>query len=195
MHIVLGMALAAAAGWNAFIPLLALAFAHRLSDRIPIGSPYTFLSSNGGLFALLLLLPLELFLDKAPGFDAQNDRLGLIYRPIAGALLMLATTKDTGLPGVLAALIGAALALGMHFLKVRYRRPLINVLAGIPTPVASAGEDFAVIFACFAALVWPIVGLVMMALFAALAWWIGSVVQRKIARNAPQSTPAAAPQP
>ena len=138
MNIVLGMALAAAAGWNAFLPLLALAFAHRLSGRIPIASPWTFIASNGGLIVLLALLPVELFGDKAPGWDAQNDRLGMIYRPIAGALIMLATTKQTGLPGVLAALIGAALALGMHLLKVRYRRPLVGVMAGIPIPVASA---------------------------------------------------------
>ena len=194
MHIVLGMALAAAAGWNAFLPLLALAFAHRLSGRIPIGSPFTFLSSNGGLFALLMLLPLELFGDKAPGWDARNDRLGTVYRPVAGALIMLATTKNTALPGVLAAVIGAALALGMHALKVRYRRPLVSLLAGLPTPVASAGEDFAVALICFAALLWPVVGLLLVALFALLAWWVGTVVERKVQRGEPDMAAAAAPQ-
>ena len=107
MHIVLGMALAAAAGWNAVLPLLALAFAHRLSGRVPIGSPYTFLSSNGGILALLILLPIELFGDKAPSTETINDRLGMVYRPVAGALIMLATAVDTGLPAVLAAIIGA----------------------------------------------------------------------------------------
>jgi hypothetical protein len=195
MDIVMGMALAAAAGWNAFLPLLALAFAHRLSGRIPIASPYTFIASNGGMVVLLALLPVELFGDKAPGWDAQNDRLGMIYRPVAGALIMLATTKQTGLPGVLAALIGAALALGMHLLKVRYRRPLVGVMAGIPTPVASAGEDFAVALVCFAALLWPVVGLVLVALFALLSWWVGNVVRRKVQRDNPEVAAAIAPQP
>lgn len=195
MDIVLGMALAAAAGWNAFLPLLALGFAHRLSDRIPIASPYTFLASNGGLLALLALLPIELFGDKAPGWDARNDRLGAVYRPVAGALIMLATTKQTGLPGVLAALIGAALALGMHLLKVRYRRPLANILAGIPTPVASAVEDFAVALICFAALLWPVVGLALVALCAPLAWWGGNVAQRRAHGGEPAIARAATPQP
>lgn len=195
MDIVMGMALAGAAGWNAFIPLLALAFAHRLSDRIPIGSSYTFLSSNGGLLILLLLMPLELFGDKSPGWDARNDRLGLIYRPIAGALIMLATTQGTGLLGILAALIGAALALGMHALKIRYRHPLSSLLGGLPTPVASAGEDFVVIVVCFAALVWPIVGLILLVLAALLAGWLGGVVQRKARRDTAETTTLAAPPP
>ena len=62
-----------AAGWNAFLPLVALAFAHRLNKRIPIASPYTFLSSSLGLIVLLAaLLPIELFIDKAPGPDART---------------------------------------------------------------------------------------------------------------------------
>lgn len=192
MHIVLGMALAAAAGWNAFLPLLALAFAHRLSGRIPIGSPYTFLSSNGGILVLLLLLPIELFGDKAPSIEAVNDRVGTIYRPVAGALIMLATTTGTGLPGILAALIGAALALGMHLLKVRYRHPLSGIMGGIPTPVASAGEDFFVAIGAIVTLLQPISGLVIMAVAALLAWWVGGVVQRKVRRDA--ATIAAASQ-
>ncbi len=184
MHIVLGMALAAAAGWNAFLALLALVFAHRLSGRIPVGSPYTFLASNGGILALLVLLPIELFGDKAPSAEAINDRLGLIYRPVAGALIMLATTTGTGLPGVVAAIIGAALALGMHLLKVRYRHPLSGVMGGIPTPVASAGEDFFVAIGAVIALIQPIAGLVIMALAALLAWWLGNVVERKVQRDA-----------
>ncbi|MHB8647564.1 MAG: DUF4126 domain-containing protein [Thermomicrobiales bacterium] len=184
MHIVLGMALAAAAGWNAFLPLLALAFAHRLSGRIPVGSPYTFLSSNGGILVLLLLLPIELFGDKAPSIERMNDRAGLIYRPVAGALIMLATTTGTGLPAVLAAVIGGALALGMHLLKVRYRRPLSGILGGIPTPVASAVEDFFVAMGAIIALLLPIAGCVIMLLAAVLAWWVGGVVERKVRRDA-----------
>ena len=183
MHIVLGMALAATAGWNAFLALLVLAFAHRLTGRIPIGSPYTFLSSNGGLLALLLLLPIELFGDKAPSSETINNRLGLVYRPVAGALIMLATTTGTGLPAILAAVIGAALALGMHLLKVRYRRPLIGILSGLPSPAASAGEDFCVAVGAVVALLLPIAGLIIMALAALLAWWVGNFVQRKVQRD------------
>lgn len=198
MHVVMGMALASAAGWNAFLPLVALAIAHRANSRVPIASPYTFLSSPIGLIILLVvLLPIELFIDKAPGPDARNDRFGLFYRPAAGALIMLATTKDTALPGILAAIIGAALALGMHLLKVRYRRPLATIYGGVMTPVASAMEDGAVLLISLIGLIAPIGGLILAALSALGMAWIGTVVRRKAAAESTPAEPVsmATPQP
>ena len=181
-EIIMGMALAGTAGLNAFVPLLALAFAHRLSDRVHIGAHYTWLSSSVGLVVTLLLLPIELFVDKAPGWDTVNDRAARFYRPIAGALIMLATTADSNLHPILAAIIGAAIALGMHTLKTRYRHPLTQVFAGIPTPIASAVEDFCAALVCFLALLWPIVGFVALIVVAAVTWRLGSVVRRRVAR-------------
>jgi hypothetical protein len=192
------MALAIAAGWNAFLPLVALAIAHRANARVPIGSPYTFLSSPLGLIALLVvLLPLELFIDKAPGPDARNDRFGLFYRPAAGALIMLATTKDTALPGIVAAVIGATLALGAHLLKVRYRRPLATLHGGVLTPVASVMEDGAVLLISLVGLLAPIGGLILAALTALVMGWIGTVVRRKATSETVPAEPVtmATPQP
>jgi hypothetical protein len=195
----MGMALASAAGWNAFLPLVALAIAHRVNPhRVPIAAPYTFLSSVLGLIVLLVvLLPIELFIDKAPGPDARNDRFGLFYRPAAGALIMLATTKDTALPGILAAVIGAALALGTHLLKVRYRRPLAALFGGVLTPVASAMEDGAVLLIALVGLIAPIGGLILAALTALGMGGIGTVVRRKAASETSpvEPIPAATPQP
>jgi hypothetical protein len=198
VHVAMGMALAAAAGWNAFLPLVALAIAHRASHRIPIASPYTFLSSTIGLIVLLAaLLPIELFIDKAPGLDARNDRVAILYRPLAGALIMLATTRDTALPGIAAAIIGAALALGMHVLKVRYRRPLALLMSGLITPVASAMEDGTVLLITLAGLLLPILGVILAALSALGIWLIGRAVRRRAASVAAESlsVTATAPQP
>lgn len=195
MHIVMGIALAGAAGWNAFLPLLMLAFAHRLSGRIPIDAPYTFISSVGGLIVLLALLPIELFLDKGPGWDAMNDRYAAFYRPLAGALIMLATTKGTGLPAVLAAIIGAAAAYGMHALKTRYRRPLSRILGGIGVPAASLGEDFVVALCAFLALLLPVVGVILLALAALCMWWVGGVTQRRAQQPRAEAAPATTAQP
>jgi hypothetical protein len=197
VHVMMGMALASAAGWNAFLPLVALAIAHRVNDRIPIAPPYTFLSGPIGLIALLVaLLPIELFVDKAPGPDARNDRFGALYRPAAGALIMLATTKDTALPGILAALIGAALALGTHLLKVRYRRPLATLMAGLVTPVASALEDGAVLLISLVGMLAPIGGLILAALAVFCMWWLGVWARRKAAlATAPEPIAAATTQP
>ncbi len=169
MNIMMGIALAGAAGWNAFLPLLELGFAHKLGPhRIPLAAPFTFLSTIGGFLILLILLPIELFLDKAPRWDALNDRFGAVYRPLAGALIMVATTRGTSLPGIVAAIIGAAVAFGMHLLKIRYRRPLTPVLAGMATPVASFVEDLLAALIGFLALIAPIAGLSLLILAALL---------------------------
>ena len=118
--------------------------------RIPLASPYTFLSTVGGFVVLLVLLPLELFLDKAPRWDALNDRFGAFYRPVDRRAYHGRDDEGTSLPGILAALIGAAVAFGMHFLKIRYRRPLTPVLAGMATPIASFTEDLLVVLVGFA---------------------------------------------
>jgi hypothetical protein len=198
VHVVMGMALASAAGWNAFLPLVALAIAHRVNHRVPIAAPYTFLSSVLGLIVLLAaLLPIELFIDKAPGPDAKNDRFGVVYRPAAGALLMLATRKDTALPGIHAAIIGAALALGTHLLKVRYRRPLAALFGGVMTPVAAAMEDGAVLLIALVGLLAPIGGLNLASLTALGKGWVGALVRRKVTTETPPAEPVAAitPQP
>ncbi len=194
MAIVMGLALASVAGWNAFLPLVAIAIVGRGGDRLGLRAPYTALSHPLALVVLLVvLLPIELFLDKIPGWDARNDRIGALYRPLAGALIMAAVTQRTALPGVVAALIGAAVAFGMHTLKVRYRRPLASLLAGIVAPVASGAEDFAALFVIVAALFLPVLGFILAVAFALLAAWLGIVLQRRAARAVHESVSIAQP--
>lgn len=181
----MGLALAAMAGWNAFLPLVAVAIVGRISDRLGLRVPYAALAQPLALIVLLIaLLPIELLLDKIPGWDARNDRVGAFYRPLAGALVMAAVTQRTALPGVVAALLGAAAAFAMHGLKVRYRRPLAAILAGVVTPVASAAEDGAALLVAVAALLLPALGLGLAIAGALLAAWLGIVLHRRVARTA-----------
>lgn len=190
----MGLVLASVAGWNAFLPLVAIAIVGRVGDRLGLRAPYTALSHPLALILLLVaLLPIELFLDKIPGWDARNDRFGALYRPLAGALVMAALTQRTVLPGVGAALIGAAVAFGMHTLKVRYRRPLASLLAGIVAPVASGAEDAAVLLVTVAALFLPIVGLILAIACALVVAWLGISLQRRASRAVHAATPATQP--
>lgn len=173
MHILMGLALAGAAGWNAFLPLIVLVFANRLSPRGDIPAPYRALSNPFVIGALLLVLSVEIFADKIPGIDAKNDRAGAVYRPLAGAVLMAVATADMVLPGVVAAVIGAAVAFGTHLLKVRYRRRVGRVLAGLGHPVASMAEDATSAFVSVLAVLLPAVGFALAVAFTALTAWIG----------------------
>lgn len=185
----MGLALASVAGWNAFLPLVAIALVDLVSNRLDLHAPYATLSHPIIVGLLLaLLLPVELFLDKIPGWDARNDRFGAFYRPLAGALVMAAVTQRTALPGIIAALIGAAAAFGMHTLKVRYRRPLSVILAGIVAPVASSIEDAAVLLVAIAALLLPVLGLILAVACALLVVWTGTVVRHRTAHTARETT-------
>lgn len=188
MAVVMGAALAGAAGWNAILPLLLLGFAARLGHRVVLAPPYIALSGTLALLLLLLLLPVELLLDKIPDMDARNDRFGVVYRPVAGALAMLAVTGQAGIAAVFLALLGAALALAMHLLKVRYRRPLTGVMGGLPVPIASVAEDFLVVLISFVALLLPALGVGVLAIVAALAGWLGAVFRRRPTRDVAQAS-------
>ncbi len=184
MQWLLGIALAGAAGWNALLPLLMLAFASRIGHRVTFAGPFAFLGSVAGLLVLLVLLPVEIILDKIPRLDARNDRLAAVYRPVAGAVVLLgAVQPETLLAGVLAAALGAATAFGMHLLKTRYRRPLVHVIAGMIVPLASLVEDFASALIAFVALLAAPAGVALLAAFAVGAWFVA----RPLLRNVPKT--------
>jgi len=188
VEIVTGLVLAATAGLNAFLPLVVLVMAERLGRRVGLVAPFDLLASGGGILALLLLLPVEIFADKIPRVDVFNDRLGLVYRPLAGAVAMAAVTRGTPLSVAAAALIGGAVALAVHLLKVFYRRPLAGYQAGAVQPLASFWEDgFAAAAAVFAFVV-PVGGVATLALAASLMGWVGIALRRHTPRPA-------APQP
>ena len=64
-----GLGLAAPAGLNAYIPLLVLALAARFSTAVTLASPFDVLSSTWAIVILLVLLTVELVVDKVPGLD------------------------------------------------------------------------------------------------------------------------------
>lgn len=184
MDVLVGLALAGAAGWNALLPLIVLAMAERLGRRVGLVAPYDLLASTGGIIGLLLLLPVEVFGDKIPGLDARNDRFGLVYRPLAGAVAMAAVTRDTPLPALIAALMGGAVALGMHLLKVWYRHPLAQFKGGVGQSLASFWEDILCATVAVLTFVLPVAGVAMLLLAASLAGWTGAAMRRLLSRTA-----------
>ena len=90
--ILTGIGLAAPAGLNAYIPLLALALADRATTLVTLHAPYDALSSNTGIAILILLLTIEVTVDKIPGVDHVNDIIQSFVRPAAGAIVALAST-------------------------------------------------------------------------------------------------------
>jgi hypothetical protein len=165
--ILTGIGLAAPAGLNAYIPLLALALADRATSRVTLNAPYDILSSNLGIAILIILLTVEVAVDKVPGIDHINDIIQSFVRPAAGAIAAVAATGGvvTINPAIMV-LVGVILAGSVNAVKVT-TRPVVTVgTAGIFNPIVSLAEDAVAILASIVAIFFPLLVILFLALFA-----------------------------
>jgi len=174
-----GLGLAAPAGLNAYLPLLVLALAGRLSTSLTLQRPYDLLSSNWSLGILVLLLTVEIVVDKIPGLDHANDLLQSVVRPAAGAILAMAaaTAAGPGLAGtgglnpVLAMLLGLVTAGAVHAAKAATRPAITLGTGGIGNPLVSIAEDTVAALTALVALVAPLLVLLFLLGFLLFVVW------------------------
>jgi hypothetical protein len=165
--ILTGIGLAAPAGLNAYIPLLILALADRATDRLTLHAPYDVLSSNAGIAVLVVLLTIEIAVDKIPGVDHLNDIVQSFVRPAAGAIVALAST--TGVVAVNPAvmlLLGLVLSGSVNMVKVTSRPAVTIGTGGILNPIVSVAEDIVATAASLVAIFLPGLVLLILAIFA-----------------------------
>jgi hypothetical protein len=165
--ILTGIGLAAPAGLNAYIPLLALALADRATSRVTLNAPYDILSSNLGIAILIVLLTVEVAVDKIPGVDHVNDIIQSFVRPAAGAIAAVAATGGVvAINPAIMVLVGVILAGSVNAVKVT-TRPVVTVgTAGIFNPIVSLAEDAVAVLASVVAIFFPLLVILFLALFA-----------------------------
>ena len=166
-EVLTGAGLAAAAGLNAYIPLLVLGLLSRFTDLVSLPAGWSWLENGWVQIILGVLLIIEIVADKIPAVDSVNDWIQTIVRPAAGGIVFgsgtvaqTATVTDPAsfftsfawVPIVL----GILLALTVHVGKTVVR-PAANVAtAGIAAPVLSTIEDFFSAVMSFVALLLPV---------------------------------------
>jgi hypothetical protein len=136
-----GVALAAACGLRAFLPLLALAIGAR-AGLLHLAPQASFLGSQPVLIMLAIAATIEVLADKVPVIDHMLDVAGTFVRPAAAAFAGWATFA--GLPAPLsaaAAIILGAGALGVHALKAKTRLGSTALTLGHANPLLSVTED------------------------------------------------------
>jgi hypothetical protein len=182
-----GLGLSAAAGLNAYIPLLLVGVLARFTDFITLPEPYRWIQSGSALGVLSVLHLAELVLDKVPVVDHVNDAFLTLVRPTVGGVFFAATTaaaqadasswmQDHPWVGVL---LGVAVAGIVHATKAT-ARPLVNATTvGTATPVVSAAEDAASLAMSLIAVFLPI--LVVVALL--LVGWAAYAMLRRVRRR------------
>jgi hypothetical protein len=182
-----GLGLSAAAGLNAYIPLLLVGVLARFTDVITLPGPYRWIQSGWALGEVSVLLLAELVLDKIPVVDHVNDAVQTLVRPTVGGVIFAATTaaaqadasswmQDHPWVGVL---LGVLVAGVVHATKAT-ARPLVNATTvGTATPVVSAAEDAASLAMSLVAVFLPVLVVVVLLLLA----WAGYALVRRVRRR------------
>ncbi|WP_166864408.1 MULTISPECIES: DUF4126 domain-containing protein [unclassified Salinibacterium] len=202
LELLTGAGLAAAAGLNAYIPILVMGLAGRF-DWIQLPAGWTWLENEWVLGIFGVLLVVEVIADKVPAVDSVNDWIQTVVRPASGGLVfaggvgtetVAVTDPDTffGSGAWIPIVVGIVLALVVHLAKSSIR-PLANIsTAGVAAPVLSTAEDGASLLMVILALVAPAlvaIGLVLM-LIAFIAV-LRRMRRHRRERAAAESTPPA----
>jgi hypothetical protein len=162
-----GTGLAAAAGLNAYIPLLVVGLSSRFLDWVQLPAAWAWLENEWVLVILGVLFVIEIVADKIPAVDTVNDWIQTIVRPAAGGILFGSGTSSETVavtdPASFFAsnqwvpiLIGIVLSLVVHTGKSLARPAANAVTAGVAAPVLSVAEDVSSVALSLFAILFPI---------------------------------------
>ena len=160
MDVLSGLTLAAPAGLNAYIPLLAVALAERFG-WVHLREPFDGIGSWWVIGVIAVLLVVEVVADKVPAVDHVNDVVQTVVRPAAGGLLAVSASTQGTVEPVVLLVAGVLIAGGVHAVKAT-ARPAVNVsTAGVGAPVVSTGEDILAVIGTVLALLVPVLAAVL----------------------------------
>ena len=173
LELITGISLAAAAGLNAYIPLLGLGLLSRFTDIVELPAGWVWLENDWSLWIIGALLALEMLVDKVPALDSVNDVVQTVVRPASGGMVFAAGSASSTVavedPAALLTsaqfwpfVLGLLIALVPHILKA-VARPILNVVtAGAGAAVASVFEDIGAVLLTVLAVIVPVVALLLL---------------------------------
>lgn len=163
-----GLGLSAAAGLNAYIPMLVVGLLARYSDLVRLPAESGWLTDGRVLAGLGVLLAVEIVLDKVPVVDSVNDAVQTLVRPASGGAVFAATDAAGRLDSSafmqehpwIGWGLGIVVALAVHAAKASVR-PVANAgTMGAGAPLLSTIEDAASLVMSVLAILAPIIGLI-----------------------------------
>lgn len=177
LSIALGATLAAAAGFRAFLPLLALGLVdhyHLLEPYYSLGPSFQWLSSEAAIICLLAATTFEIIADKIPAVDSALDSLMTFVRPATGGVSVFAIlSSNEPIFGYVAGIVLAGGAtLPIHLGKSMLRLGSHATTGGAGSPVLSVAEDVSSGLAVALALLVPFCAIALGFAALALVVWI-----------------------
>jgi hypothetical protein len=169
-----GFGISAAAGLNAWLPLLIVGLAARFTTLIKLSAPFDVLTNTWVLVTLGVLLLIEIFADKIPAVDTVNDIIHTFIRPVAGGILFAAYSGAVSeMDPIFGFILGLLSAGGVHAAKAAARPVVTATTGGVGNPVVSMAEDIVSGGSTVLALIAPIAaGLIMGLILAFIVYWL-----------------------
>ncbi len=198
----MGTGLAIAAGFRAFLPMVALGIAGHFIPGFDLPEAWRWLEHEWVIVIMLVLLIIDIVADKVPWVDSINDVIQTIVRPAAGGIVFGASSGATTAlvedPATFFAsnqwvpvVIGVVIALATHVAKLLGRAALNTVTGGAAAPAASVAEDGAAVSLSLSAILFPLAVIVVLAGIALAVW----LALRGIRRRRRSADAPAAPAP
>jgi hypothetical protein len=174
--------LSASAGLNAYLPLLIVALTARYTTLMQLNEPWNVLTNGWVIGVLVVLLLIEMTVDKIPAVDTLNDIIQTVGRPAAGAVLFAAGSGVVGdLHPVLALIAGLVLAGGVHVAKTTVRPAVTATTGGMGNWAVSLAEDLLAFISAILAILLPVFVVLMVIFFFLVAFWWWSRRQARVA--------------
>ncbi len=182
-----GLGLSTAAGFNAYLPLLITGILGRTTDLITLDAPFDRLEDPVVLGLIAAVGLIDFIGDKIPAVDHVLHAIGFVVAPVAGAVLALGVTSDTGIVPAVALIMGAVAAEGAQGARATVR-PLSTVTTGgAGNPLISLGEDGLSATLSFAAILVPLLALVLVAGVVVLVVWALRRARRRWRSTGPEA--------
>ncbi len=160
-QLMMGVSLAACAGFRAYLPLFIMGIMARTS-HLQLNPSMQFLTSDGMLIVFGAASILEFCGDKIIAVDHFLDAIGSVARPVAGTLLVssMITKTDPQTSLLLGMIAGGGTALTMHGGKavVRAKATMLAPLhGGTGNAALSITEDFMAAFGILLSFLYPVI--------------------------------------
>ncbi|MFC3960936.1 DUF4126 domain-containing protein [Nocardia jiangsuensis] len=169
----LGLGLAAACGFRAFLPLLMLSVAARFDlFGLDLNESFAWIGSTGALLALAVAAGTELLADLIPYVDNLLSVVGNVTGPIAGAIAAgsVFQTADPSTAAIAGIIVGAPTALAFSATQTGVRAASTAGTGGLANPVVSIVENILTFCTALLAMVLPVLIPVLLAGLLYLMW-------------------------
>jgi hypothetical protein len=179
--LLMGVALSAACGLRAFLPLFLLGIAAHY-DLVALNQSFEWLESTPAIVAFGVAVVIEILGDKFPAVDHFLDSIAVFVKPAAAAIALagVATNWDPVFAMVVGLIAGGTAASVVHLGKAGLRLASSMATTGTGNPILSIVEDIVSFLGTLLAMFVPIAAGIV-AIFAVFA--LARFIKRKLSRR------------